>query len=178
MKLETIYWKEDYKNKLLDYIYKEEITIKYLKSIIKYFEENNIEKYKKFDKRDLDKIKKYLEKMIFYKDCQNNFGIYCNDEFKSKTLYIYVNNEKQYSCDIDICTTHLDGTTEFNDVLLQAKNRLLYVEERYKENKKLLKNFDTYFKKFNDKVRDFKKFIDDTNLNNIIDIYIYAGKED
>lgn len=178
--LYTIYYKEDYKNKLKDYIMKEEKTIKYLKTIIKYFEENNIEKYTKFDKRDFTKIENYLKdkKMVFYEHCQNNFSIFCKENVFGKVLYIYINNEQQYNCDIEIYTKHLDNTIEFCNVLEQAKNRLLYVQARYKENKKILKNFDSYFKKYNDKVREFKKFIDSTSLNNIIDIYIYAGKED
>lgn len=180
--LYTIYYKEDYKNKLKDYIMKEEKTIKYLKNIIKYFEENKIEKYSKFDKRDFTKIENYLKdkKMVFYNHCQDNFSIHCKEDIlgKQKTLYIYINNEQQYNCDIEIYYKNYDGTIEFYNVQEQAKNRLLYVETRLKENKKILKNFDSYFKKYNDKVREFKKFIDSTSLNNIIDIYIYAGKED
>lgn len=178
--LTTIYWKEDYQNKLKDMIFKEEKTIKYLENIIKYFEENNIEKYKKFDKRDLDKIKKYLEEknMLFYENCGNNFSIHCKQEINTKTLYIYINNEQQYNCDIDISRTNYDGETEYYDVVEQAKARLEYVKARYEENTNILNNFDTYFKQFNDRVREFKQFIDSTHLNNIIDIYIYAGRED
>lgn len=179
--LSTIYYKEDYKNKLNDYIMKEEKSIKYLKNIIRYFEENNIEIYNKFDKRDLNKITTYFEnkKMIYYNHCQDNFSISCNETLSgSKTLYIYINNEQQYNSDIEIYTKHIDGTIEFHNVVEQAKNRLLYIETRYKENKKILKNFDSYFEQFNNKVRDFKKFIDKTSLNNIIDIYIYAREED
>lgn len=180
--LTTIFWKDDYKNKLEDDIMKEKTTIKYLKNLIKYFNENNIETYKKFDKRDLDKIKKYLEskKMLFYKDCQNNFSIHANDDTlgKSKTLYIYINNEQQYNCDIEIFYRNYDGSIDFHNVKETAENRLQYIEAKYKENKKILKNFDTYFKRFNDKVKDFKKFMDSTSLNNIIDMYIYAREED
>lgn len=177
--LSTIFWMEDYKNKLKDYIKKEEITIKYLKNIIKYFETNNITIYKKFDKRDFDKIKKHLEKMLYYNDCGDNIGVYCNDDvLRNKELYIYVNNERQYNADIDIYTTHLDDTREYKNVLDQAKNRLEYVQTIYKQNKKILKNFDQYMDQFNKKVKDFKKFIDKTSLNNIIDIYIYARDED
>lgn len=178
--LQTIYWKEDYKTKLKDMIMKEEKTIEYLENIIKYFEENNIEKYKKFDKRDLNKIEKYLEDkgMVYYQNCGDNFSIHCKNEIRTKTLYIYINNEQQYNCDIDICRTNYDGETEFYDVKEQAKNRLNYVKARYEENTNILNNFDTYFKQFNDKVREFKQFIDTTHLNNIIDIYIYAGRED
>lgn len=178
--LQTIYWKEDYKTKLKDMIMKEEKTIEYLENIIKYFEENNIEKYKKFDKRDLNKIEKYLEDkgMVYYQNCGDNFSIHCKNEIRTKTLYIYINNEQQYNCDIDICRTNYDGETEFYDVKEQAKNRLNYVKARYEENTNILNNFDTYFKQFNDKVREFKEFIDSTHLNNIIDIYIYAGRED
>lgn len=178
-KLETIFWKEDYKNKLEDMIMKEEKTIKYLNNIINYFQENKIEKYKKFDKRDLNKIIKYLEEKmtIYYKDCSNNFSIHCTENVCGRTLYIYINNEQQYNCDIDIYTKHLMGDIEFCNVIEQAKNRLDYVKARYEENKNILENFDTYFKQYNDKVREFKDFIDTTHLNNIVDIYIYAGKE-
>lgn len=179
--LTTIYWKEDYKNKLTDYIMKEEKTTKYLKNIIKYFEENNIQQYNKFDKRDLTKIEKYLQdkKMIYYNHCQDNFSISCNESIiGSRTLYIYINNEQQYNSDIEIYSRHLDGSIEWHNVMEQAKNRLLYVETRLKENKKIYKNFDKYFKQYNNKVREFKKFIDTTKLNNIIDIYIYAREQD
>lgn len=177
--LSTIYWKEDYKNKLKDYIKKEEITIIYLKNIIKYFETNNIEIYKKFDKRDLDKIKKHLEKMLYYNDCGDNFFISVSESvIGSKTLYIYVNNERQYSADIDINNKHLDESIDWKNVIEEAKNRLEYVEKIYKQNKKILKNFDSYMDQFNKKVKDFKNFIDKTSLNNIIDIYIYARDED
>ena len=178
--LQTIYWKEDYKTKLKDMIMKEEKTIEYLENIIKYFEENNIEKYKKFDKRDLNKIEKYLEDkgMVYYQNCGDNFSIHCKNEINTKTLYIYINNEQQYNCDIDISRTNYDGETEFYDVKEQAKNRLNYVKVRCEENTNILNNFDTYFKQFNDKVREFKQFIDSTHLNNIIDIYVYAGRED
>ena len=37
--LTTIFWKDDYKNKLEDDIMKEKTTIKYLKNLIKYFDE-------------------------------------------------------------------------------------------------------------------------------------------
>ena len=178
--LQTIYWKEDYKTKLKDMIMKEEKTIEYLENIIKYFEENNIEKYKKFDKRDLNKIEKYLEDkgMLYYQNCGDNFSIHCKNEINTKTLYIYINNEQQYNCDIDISRTNYDGETEFYDVKEQAKNRLNYVKVRCEENTNILNNFDTYFKQYNDKVREFKQFIDTTHLNNIIDIYVYAGRED
>lgn len=180
--LTTIFWKDDYKNKLKDDIMKEKTTIKYLKNLIKYFNENNIETYKKFDKRDLDKIKKYLEskKMLFYKDCQNNFSIHAKDDIlgKSKTLYIYINNEQQYSCDIEIFYKNYDGSIDFHNVKETAENRLQYIETKYKENKKILKNFDKYMDQFNKKVIDFKKFINNTSLNNIIDLYIYAREED
>ena len=177
--LTTIFWKEDYKNKLKDYIMKEEKTVKYLKNIIKYFEESNIEKYQKFDKRDLNKIEKYLEKMLYYNNCQDNFSIHCNESIiGSKTLYIYINNEQQYNSDIEIYSKHLDDSIEYHNVKEQAINRLNYVNTKLKQNKKILKNFDTYFKKYNDKVREFKKFINNTNLNNIIDIYIYAREDD
>lgn len=179
--LSTIYWKEDYKNKLNDYIMKEEITIKYLKNIIKYFETNNIEIYKKFDKRDLDKIKKYFEskKMLYYNHCQDNFYIGISETINgSKTLYIYINNDRQYNSDIEINYKHFDNSVDWYNVQEQAKNRLQHVEEKYKENKKILKNFDSYMQQFNNKVKDFKKFIDKTSLNNIIDIYIYAKEED
>ena len=181
MNLSTIFWKEDYKRKLQDYITKEEKTIKYLKNIIKYFEENNIETYNKFDKRDLNKIIKYFEdkKMIYYNHCQDNFSINTNSQIiTSKTLYIYINNEKQCNCDIDIYTKHLDDSIEYHNVKEQAINRLAYVETQYKENKKILKNFDKYMDQFNKKVIDFKKFINNTSLNNIIDIFIYAREED
>lgn len=181
MNLTTIFWKEDYKRKLQDYITKEEKTIKYLKNIIKYFEENNIETYNKFDKRDLNKIIKYFEnkKMIYYNHCQDNFSISTNSQIiTSKTLYIYINNEQQYNCDIDIYTKHLDDSIEYHNVKEQAINRLAYVEARYKENKKILKNFDKYMDQFNKKVIDFKRFINNTSLNNIIDIFIYAREED
>lgn len=179
--LTTIYRKEEYKNKLNDYIMKEEKTIKYLKKLIKYFNDNNIITYKKFDKRDLDKIKKEFEKMIYYNHCQDNFSISCNNGIlgNEKTLYIYINNEQQYNCDISISHTNLyDNTTEYYNVVEQATNRLNYIEEKYKQNKKILKNFEAYFKQYNDKVREFKKFIDNTKLDNIIDIYIYAKEED
>ena len=178
--LQTIYWKEDYKTKLKDMIMKEGKTIEYLENIIKYFEENNIEKYKKFDKRDLNKIEKYLEDkgMVYYQNCGDNFSIHCKNEIRTKTLYIYINNEQQYNCDIDICRTNYDGETEFYNVVEQAKARLDYVKARYEENTNILNNFDTYFKQYNDKVREFKQFIDSTHLNNIIDIYVYAGRED
>ena len=177
--LKTIFWKEDYKNKLEDMIMKEEKTIEYLNNIISYFQENKIEKYKKFDKRDLNKIIKYLEEKMttYYKDCSNNFSIHCTENVCGKTLYIYINNEQQYNCDIDIYTKHLMGDIEFHNVIEQAKNRLDYVKARYEENKNILENFDTYLKQYNDKVREFKDFIDATHLNNIVDIYIYAGKE-
>lgn len=181
MNITTIFWKEDYKRKLQDYITKEEKTIKYLKNIIKYFEENNIETYNKFDKRDLNKIIKYFEnkKMIYYNHCQDNFSISTNSQIiTSKTLYIYINNEKQYNCDIDIYTKHLDDSIEYHNVKEQAINRLAYVDARYKENKKILKNFDKYMDQFNKKVIDFKRFINNTSLNNIIDIFIYAREED
>lgn len=181
MNLTTIFWKEDYKRKLQDYITKEEKTIKYLKNIIKYFEENNIETYNKFDKRDLNKIIKYFEnkKMIYYNHCQDNFSISTNSQIiTSKTLYIYINNEQQYDCDIDIYTKHFDDSIEYHNVKEQAINRLAYVEARCKENKKILKNFDKYMDQFNKKVIDFKKFINNTSLNNIIDIFIYAREED
>ena len=178
--LQTIYWKEDYKNKLKDMIMKEEKTIEYLNNIIKYFEENNIEKYKKFDKRDLDKIKKYLEEkgMLYYQNCGDNFSIHTKQGIRTKTLYIYINNEEQYNCDIDISEVHYDGKIEYYNVVEQAKARLDYVKNLYEENTNILNNFDTYFKQYNDKVREFKQFIDTTHLNNIIDIYIYAGRED
>lgn len=178
--LTTIYWKEDYKNKLKDMIMKEEKTIEYLNNMINYFEENNIEKYKKFDKRDLDKIKKYLEEkgMLYYKNCNSNFSIHTKEFLGSKTLYIYLNNEQQYNCDIDINRRSLNGDLVFENVLEIAKARLNYVKARYEENTNILNNFDTYFKQYNDKVREFKQFIDTTHLNNIIDIYIYAGRED
>ena len=178
--LTTIYWKEDYKTKLKDMIMKEEKTIEYLNNIIKYFEENNIEKYKKFDKRDLDKIKKYLEEkgMLYYQNCGDNFSIHTQQGIRTKTLYIYINNEQQYNCDIDISEVHYDKGIEFYNVVEQAKARLNYVNNLYEENTNILNNFDTYFKQYNDKVREFKQFIDSTHLNNIIDIYIYAGRED
>lgn len=178
--LTTIYWKEDYKNKLKDMIMKEEKTIEYLQNMINYFEENKIEKYKKFDKRDLDKIKKYLEEkgMLYYQNCGDNFSIHSKQEIRTKTLYIYINNEQQYNCDIDISNINYDGEIEYYNVVEQAKNRLNYVKARYEENTNILNNFDTYFKQYNDKVREFKQFIDTTHLNNIIDIYIYAGRED
>ena len=117
--------------------------------------------------------------MIYYNNCQDNFSVHYETTITgTKQLYIYINNEKQYSCDIEISCTHLDDSVEYNNVLLIAKNRLLYVEEHYKQNKKIFKNFDAYFKKYNDKVREFKKFIDTTHLNNIIDIYIYANEKD
>lgn len=177
--LQTIYWKEDYKTKLQDYIMKEEKTITYLKKLIKYFQDNNITYYNKFDKRDFDKIKRYFDKMIYYNNCQDNFSISYNiDILGNKQLYLYINNEIQYTCDIEISSKHLDDSTTYNNVLEQAQNRLIYVQEKYKQNKKILKNFDLYFKQYNDKVRQFKKFIDNTKLDNIIDIYIYAGRED
>jgi hypothetical protein len=177
--LQTIYWKKDYKIKLEDTIKKENLTIKYLNKIIKYFENNNITYYKKFDKRDFNKIQEYLKNMIYYNHCQDNFSISYNTSIiGTKVLYIYINNEKQYNCDIEISCTHLDNSTEYNNVLEIAKNRLEYVKTRYNENKKILKNFDKYMKQYNDKVRNFKKFIDTTHLNNIIDIYIYANEKD
>ena len=177
----TIHWKEDYKTKLKDYIMKEEKTIKYLKLIIEYFENNNIERYNKFDKRDFNKINDYLKskKMIYYNNCCDNVGVFVSTSIAgSKTLYLDINNEQQYNSDIEIYYQHLDNTIDFNNVLEIAKNRLQYVEEKYKENKKLLKNFDKCMQDFNNKVKDFKKFIDKTYLNNIIDIFIYANEND
>ena len=177
--LTTIYWKKDYKTKLEDTIKKQEKTIKYLKNIIKYFENNNITYYKKFDKRDFNKIQEHLKNMIYYNNCQDNFSVnYQTNVIGTKTLYIYINNEKQFSCDIEISCTHLDDSVEYNNVLEIAKNRLEYVKAKYNENKKIFNNFDKYMKQYNDKVRDFKKFIDTTHLNNIIDIYIYANEKD
>lgn len=179
--LTTIFWKEDYKNKLNDYVKKEELTIKYLKNLIKYFNENDINIYKKFDKRDLNKIRKYLEdkKILYYNHCNSNLSIHCDENvIGNKELYIYINNEKQYNCNIEIYSRHLDDSTEYHNVKEQAINRLSYVEELYKENKKILKNFDKYMEQFNNHVKQFKKFIDKTSLNNIIDIYIYAREDD
>lgn len=178
-KLETIYWKDDYKIKLKDMIKKEGKVIEYLENIIDYFETNNIEKYKKFDKRDLDKIKKYLEEkgMLHYKDCGDNFSIHAKEEIRSKVLYIYVDNEEQYNCDIEIFTRDYEGNVEFHNVIEQAKSRLEYVKAIYEQNNELLDNFDNCIKGFNNRVREFKSFIDNTHLNNIVDIYIYAGKE-
>ena len=116
--------------------------------------------------------------MLYYQNCGDNFSIHCKNEINTKTLYIYINNEQQYNCDIDISRTNYDGETEFYDVKEQAKNRLNYVKVRCEENTNILNNFDTYFKQYNDKVREFKQFIDTTHLNNIIDIYVYAGRED
>lgn len=173
--LTTIYWMEDYKSKLKDYIYKEEITIKYLNKLIEYFTKNNITVYKKFDKRDLDKIKNYFSDMIYYNHCQDNFNIFYKQKIRSKELYIYINNEEQYSCNIDINHTNYDGSVEWYDVIEQANARLDYIKTKYIQNKNLLNNFDKYIDQYNNKVKEFKKFIDSTCLNNIIDIYIYCS---
>lgn len=179
--LTTIYYKQDYKTKLEDYIKKEEKTIKYLKAMIKYFEDNNITVYNKFDKRDFNKIENYLKdkKMIYYEHCQDNFSVHYQKSIGGYLeLYIYINNDKQYDCDIEIYHQKYDGSIDYSNVLEQAKHRLEYVEARLKENKRLYNNFDKYIKQYNDKVRDFKKYIDSTHINNIIDIYVYANDND
>jgi hypothetical protein len=179
--LTTIYYKQDYKTKLQDYINKEEKTIKYLKAMIKYFEDNNITLYNKFDKRDFNKIENYLKekKMIYYEHCQDNFSVHYQKSIGGYLeLYIYINNEQQYNCDIEIYKQNYDGSINFSNVLEQAKKRLEYVETQIKENKRLFNNFDKYIKQFNDKVRDFKKFVDNTHINNILDIYVYANDKD
>lgn len=180
MQLTTIHWKEDYKNKLTDRIHEEKQAVKYLKHLINYFEKENITIYNKFDKRDFNKIEDYLKdkKMIYYKDCTDNFYVGYKDSVVGRDLYIYVNNKQQYNCDINIYDKHLDDSLTFNNVLEQAKNRLNYVETKLKEDENILKHFDVYFQRFNDKVKDFHDFIEKTKINNIIDIYIYANYKD
>lgn len=179
--LTTIYYKQDYKTKLQDYISKEEKTIKYLKTMIKYFEDNNITTYNKFDKRDFNKIENYLKdkNAIYYNHCQDNFSVHYQKSIGGYLeLYIYINNDRQYDSDIEIYKQNYDGSINYSNVLEQAKKRLEYVETRLKENKRLYKNFDKYIKQYNDKVREFKKFIDNTKINNILDIYVYASDFD
>lgn len=178
--LETIHqWKkEELTNKLKDEILKEQKTIKYLKLLKDYFTINNITSYKKFDKRDYNKIIDYFKnkKMIYYNYCDDNFNIHYTTQIRTTYLYIYINNDEIYNARIDLLHYNYNGDLEEQNVLIQIDEKLNYINEKLKQNKKLLKNIDKYIDKFNDKVKDFYKFIyDDTHLNNIVDIYIYKG---
>lgn len=174
MRLETIYNVEKYRTDLHNKINVLEISKNYMGLMVAYFTEKNITTYKKFDKRDLDKIKTYLEAngfKIYYNNCQDNVGLYREDT----NLYLYIANKQIYSTDLQLYSyNYISETKTFLDVQEQAKNKLESITKQLEDCQKLQANFDEYIQRFNDKVKELDNLVNDTKLEEVLDIYIYA----
>lgn len=180
MRLETIFNRADIKEKLENKIFVLQKELEFSKILLQYFKDNNIETYKKFDKRDFDKILDYFNKSdfkLYYNHCQDNTNIhYKKDDINgSKYINLYVNNQVCYNSEVKVVNISFLGEITFTNVLEITTKNIEYITKNLDQNKKLLDNFDNVITEFNNKVKELKKFVDDTSINNIIDIYIYAS---
>ena len=179
MRLEKIYNIENKRAQLHDKINGLEIQKNYLQLLVGYFKDNNITKYNKFDKRDMDKIKNYLEKSGFkcyYENCQDNIGIHFEKDKITDDcdIYLVISNKRQYNVDIKVYrTSWVDNEKRFEDVQEQSINRLEYVTNILDKLYELQANFDSTIKTYNDKVSELYNIVYNRGLNDVVDIYIY-----
>lgn len=179
--------KQDKKDYLEQEIIKNTITIKYLQYMKEYFIKNNITIYKKFDKRDFDKIKDFLQtkkiyghSFLYYNYTGDNIGLYQTNGVlnNKKEITFYINNDDIYNAKIEISNKNIyNDTITFNNVLEIVENALLYNKEKLKQNKNLYKNYDDIINKYNKKVKELSKIIYNNHLTNIFDLYLYVGQE-